>query len=257
MLEKPKNFRKKLNIGLVSVLPLINFSAQAINGWIATNEVRVTDTSGAPYYDSVRFGATNNATRNYDPNVDKLDPPAPPSPFGVNTYMRPDNVNSNLTSSFVSCTDSNRSFKGIIVYDPFLTLTSTVAKVTGLPSDYKGVMLTYSDAGHSTPIGNFKITNNSEINIGTDVKSYIITEVPRFTGISASRNSLNPNNLDVALQSVFYASTNTSLDAYYSTNLALDNFTSKGLTITGSNGVFSGTHSNLNAQSMFYKLVIP
>lgn len=259
--------RYLLPLGLVALFGA-GIASYASEQWNAVIKV-LARTAGIdpPPSDVCYFGATTNANASRDYDSDGvLDAPAQPSTNGViDIFQEADNAGEpehpfqGLMKNYISVTNANQSFRGVIEYDGPFSPTSAAAVVTGLPG--KWVMITFSDDLYGqvggARNGAHNVKDGKEVDIGTNTLSYILTPVPVTTSMSAQPNAANSNNTDVALNVVFYCyNAVPNLEVYASTSM-LTPFTDKVGELPGTNGTYSATVSNITFKQCFFQPRIP
>jgi hypothetical protein len=244
--DKLKIPRKRLSILLAGSLIVASYTSLA--DWVANITIKAFS-NGVEYFDSNEFGINTNATSNFDECIDLRDPPAQPS--GVNTFQEPDCLSEILAGNYVGPNDTP-VFRGVIEYNG-ITSTQTLSIVNGLPDNERWVMLTFSDDLYSNRSGAHNIQNGQEVNIGTDVHSYILAMPPLVTGIS----SLNdPERLSI--EALFHCDDKIPyLDIKGSRDLTKDPFTNYvGQLDLIVDGAYKGTNSIPDGVK-FFRLEIP
>ena len=87
-------------------------------------------------------------------------------------------------------------------------LGNIIYSVSGLPSEYKWSLFTYSDSdcGRSggTRTGAYNVENGVDIDLGTNTFSCMLTRSPEITDISINKNESTSTNTAVYLTAVFH-----------------------------------------------------
>ncbi len=211
--------------------------------WEATARVEASNTN-VQYSAENRFGAKNNATRNYNFGIDILAPP--PQPAGINTYQRTDN-NTAVLRNYINPGNENISFRGFIQYNNF-TPTSSILIFNNL-LDTNWALMTFTDAAHSQLANSYSITNGQAVALSSNIMSYIITKKPKITNITAQQSG---DATEATLQSLFYCYDAVSLEVQ-ATPMLPDSFMPIGnITLSNGNGTFSALPNP--APSRFFRV---